>query len=74
MLCSMPYLNAPPHVQHASANGNDYGDMSCIMGLTAGLRCYNAPNSWAAGWASPIPGGDLVGTGTCLLSGWLARV
>lgn len=43
--------------QHAAANGNEYGDYSCTMGLVAGVRCFNAPNAWAASWAQPVTGG-----------------
>mmetsp|Transcript_35080 Transcript_35080/g.78080 ORF Transcript_35080/g.78080 Transcript_35080/m.78080 type:complete len:639 (+) Transcript_35080:103-2019(+) len=41
-------------LQHSSYNGNEYADPTCIMGGAGGLRCFNAPQTWALGWSSPI--------------------
>eukprot|EP00798_Chlamydomonas_sp_ICE-L_P021465 gene21465-28438_t len=41
-------------ILHSSRGGNPYGDSSCIMGDAAGLRCYNAPQTYALGWSKEV--------------------
>eukprot|EP00798_Chlamydomonas_sp_ICE-L_P021703 gene21703-28727_t len=52
---------------HSSRGSDLYGDASCIMGSAVGIRCFNAPQSWALGWASPVA--DLT-TGNLAVGQW----
>jgi hypothetical protein len=47
---------------HSGRGADVYGDHSCVMGSWVGLRHYNAPNAWAAGFATTVAGGDLSST------------
>lgn len=50
---------------HSWLGGNQYGDHGCIMGGGPAPTCFNAPQSHALGWATPIATLD----GSSLLAG-----
>lgn len=41
-------------LMHSTTPGNEYGDGSCIMGLSIGARCFNAPQSWKLNVSYPL--------------------
>ena len=41
-------------LQHSTSPTQEYGDFSCAMGASGMLRCFNAPQSYALGWADPL--------------------
>eukprot|EP00798_Chlamydomonas_sp_ICE-L_P008461 gene8461-4904_t len=41
-------------LQHSATPTQEYGDCSCPLGACTGLRCFNAPHTWQAGWGEPI--------------------
>jgi hypothetical protein len=55
---------------HSGLETDNYGDHSCVMGSWTGLRYYNAPVQWSAGFAGTIAGGDLTSTTQMPLRKW----
>lgn len=41
-------------LMHSTTPGYEYGDGSCIMGLSVGARCFNAPQSWKLNVSYPL--------------------
>lgn len=53
-------------LQHATANGAEYGDASDVMGQGNSIRCLNAVYSAMLGWSTPIA---VLSTGMLLQQG-----
>jgi hypothetical protein len=42
------------NLKHASEKSDSYGDLSSAMGYCCNTRCFNPPNNWQLGWATPL--------------------
>jgi hypothetical protein len=50
--------------QHASTDASEYGDDSDLMGMMGGLKPFNAPHKWQAGWLTESKTTSVTAPGT----------
>jgi hypothetical protein len=55
-------------LQHASTDASEYGDDSDVMGMLGGIKPFNAPHKWQAGWLPDSKTAAVTASGTYSVS------